>query len=74
MGGVTQNFTPLPQYWTIAEILTSLRISRPTLWRLIRDGEFPAPVAISANRKVFPVEAVLRHLDRKKEEVSPKES
>jgi prophage regulatory protein len=35
------------QYLRAAEVCALLRISRPTLWRLRRDREFPAPTALS---------------------------
>lgn len=35
------------QYLRAAEVCALLRISRPTLWRLRRDREFPAPTSLS---------------------------
>jgi prophage regulatory protein len=35
------------QFFRPADICNLLRISRPTLWRLRRAGQFPAPVSLS---------------------------
>ncbi|HWK32119.1 MAG TPA: AlpA family phage regulatory protein [Hyphomicrobium sp.] len=37
-------------------------LSRTTLWRLVRQGEFPAPLKLSANRIGYPEEAINRWL------------
>ena len=37
-----------------AEVLEILGISDTTLWRMIRRGDFPKPVQISARRVGFP--------------------
>ena len=33
--------------WTIKDVLLLTKFSRVTIYRLIRDGRFPAPVAVS---------------------------
>jgi prophage regulatory protein len=33
------------------ELLKSLEVSRVTVWRWVRDGKFPRPVALGANSK-----------------------
>ena len=35
------------QFLRVAEVCALLRISRPTLWRLRRDREFPLPTSLS---------------------------
>jgi prophage regulatory protein len=35
------------QFFRPADVCSLLRISRPTLWRLRRAGQFPAPVSLS---------------------------
>jgi len=43
-----ENFTSLD------ELSRKLKISRVTIWRMVRDGLFPAPIRISARRVGWP--------------------
>ena len=40
------------------EVLKRTSLSRPTLWRMERSGEFPKAVRISANRVAYNADAV----------------
>jgi prophage regulatory protein len=40
------------------DLLAMLPLSNTTLWRLIRAGSFPAPVALSPGRVAWPKNAV----------------
>ena len=35
------------------ELSTRIPLSRTTIWRLVRDGRFPAPLQISPGRKAW---------------------
>jgi prophage regulatory protein len=41
------------------DITTRLRISRPTLWRWVRAGTFPAPIRLGANSIAWRAEDIL---------------
>ena len=47
-----------------AEVLQILGISSSTLWRMIRRGDFPKPVHISARRVGFPSAEVASEIQR----------
>ncbi|WP_421850619.1 helix-turn-helix transcriptional regulator [Oricola sp.] len=38
---------------SIQDTCRKLNISRTVLWRLVKNGEFPRPVAVSGKRKSF---------------------
>jgi prophage regulatory protein len=40
-------------------------LSYPTLWRMMRKGEFPRPIALSANRVGWSTEAVNEWMAKK---------
>lgn len=44
------NRTELESVLTETDLLRQLGISRTTLWRLRKKGEFPEPISLSANR------------------------
>ena len=41
---------PEPEFLRIREVLRMLGVSRSTLWRWIRIGDFPAPVRLGGPR------------------------
>lgn len=47
------------------DVLRITTLSDTTLWRRVRDGGFPAPIRISANRVAWPKSAVDRWIDEK---------
>ena len=47
------------------EVLQKLGISNSTLWRMIRDGDFPKPVQISARRVGWPSSEVAGEVQRR---------
>lgn len=48
---------------TERQLLTKLNISRATLWRKVRSGEFPPPVQISIGRKGWKESDVAEWID-----------
>ncbi len=48
-----------------AEVLQILGVSNSTLWRMIRKGDFPRPVLISARRVGFPSSEVAGEVQRR---------
>jgi prophage regulatory protein len=46
------------EFYHRRDLLVMLPISYTTIWRLIRTGSFPAPVALSPGRVAWPRDAV----------------
>jgi len=47
------DYEPIEYFFSRAEVCKLTGLSATTLWREIRAGRFPAPVALSPNRKAF---------------------
>ncbi len=45
------------RFYSERQLLTRLTISRSTLWRLVKKGDFPNPISISPGRKGYETEA-----------------
>ncbi|OXS99094.1 hypothetical protein B7H23_12885 [Notoacmeibacter marinus] len=45
--------TETVSFCSIAETCEITSLSRPTIWRLVRDGTFPRPVALTDRRNAF---------------------
>ncbi|MBS7698689.1 MULTISPECIES: helix-turn-helix domain-containing protein [unclassified Chelatococcus] len=46
-----------------AEVCRVLGISRSSLWRLVRDGVFPRPIALSAQTRRWRREDLAKYID-----------
>jgi prophage regulatory protein len=42
-------------------------VSKPTLWRMVRDGRFPKPVKLSGGVTAWPVDRVRAWIDSRSE-------
>jgi prophage regulatory protein len=49
---------PITAFYSRRQVVERTTLSATTLWRMVRRGEFPAPVQLSAIRKGWPKEAV----------------
>ena len=49
---------PERQILRVADLQTQLGLSRTTIWRLRRAGEFPQPIRLSANAVGWPVHLI----------------
>ena len=47
----------------LAEVQKMVPVSRSTIWRLIRAGQFPAPIRITSNAVAWRRRDVLRYVD-----------
>jgi prophage regulatory protein len=45
------------------QLVAIIPFSRTTLWRKVREGEFPAPVHLSANVTAWKVELIRKWID-----------
>jgi len=36
-----------------SEVVATVRLSRTTIWRMVREGRFPAPIQITACRRAW---------------------
>jgi predicted DNA-binding transcriptional regulator AlpA len=62
-----KNLERLPEdgYIREAQLIASfLPVSRATLWRMLRDGRFPAPVKITSRISAWRVEDVRRWMEK----------
>jgi predicted DNA-binding transcriptional regulator AlpA len=48
-----------------------LTISRATLWRLRRSGDFPAAIRLSANRRGYVLDEIAAWIERRRAERRP---
>lgn len=51
----------MDRFMRIKEVCTQLGLSRSTLYRLVNDGAFPRPIAISKKSKAWPESAVIKY-------------
>jgi prophage regulatory protein len=54
---------PSNGYLRIAQIIELIPISKPTVWRWVRDGKFPAPIKLSHGVTVWKNQDVQAWLD-----------
>ena len=50
-----------------ADLQEIIPVSRSTLWRWVRDGKFPPPIALGPNTRAWRESDVLSWLDKKTE-------
>jgi predicted DNA-binding transcriptional regulator AlpA len=61
-----------PAFYRVAQLVTTpsktglLPFSNPTLWRLVKKGQFPKPVQLAPNVTAWPAEAVHAWIEAKK--------
>ena len=54
---------PLAQLVTVKEVLSTTKINRSTLWRMVQDGRFPPPIRISERCIRWPENQVNEWID-----------
>ncbi|MBU6405338.1 MAG: helix-turn-helix domain-containing protein [Proteobacteria bacterium] len=52
----------IERHFPAALVCTLLGISRTTLWRQVRDGRLPPPIAISTRRRAWPESVIQAYL------------
>ena len=40
---------PAPEILRVKDVVQTLKISRTTIWRMTRNGQFPKPIRLSVN-------------------------
>jgi len=56
----------------VVEVMDMLAVSRTTLWRMVRAGEFPASVQITVRSRGFVLEEVEAWMQARVDEGSPR--
>ncbi|AVK81967.1 helix-turn-helix transcriptional regulator [Campylobacter fetus] len=51
------------KYLTSKEVLSMLKISNATLWRMVNNGNFPKPLNLFGNVKRYELKAVLDYIE-----------
>ena len=63
-GGAPGVAAPLPKYLRLAQLVPDvIPVSRATIWRWVKSGEFPAPIKLAERVTAWKLEEVLAWLD-----------
>ena len=66
------NSNPLPKFVGYAEVEQAIGVSRSTIERMVREGTFPSPIQLSANRVGWRLETVLAWLAEREKGLAAK--
>ncbi len=66
-GGMGEHMT-FRKFLRVAAVCDALGVSRATFYRMVRDGQFPRPVQLTAQVRVWPAEVVASWMDAKVQE------
>lgn len=58
---------PLPKYVRLAQLVTNVvPMSRATIWRLAKEGKFPAPIKLAPRVTAWKLEEVLAWIEARR--------